>query len=116
MQTSDLARRVMAALSIGPASLHNEAIPCDLLDRHAGLQHAWQSWREHPARLERATALRVALDEALGRDPELRTWAWALTREEKHRAVEPDSAEPVHMTPVRPRPTEPPPTAFTPHD
>ncbi|MFF3517298.1 hypothetical protein [Streptomyces sp. NPDC002573] len=78
MQSSDLARRALDALSAGPAATRNDPVPRHLLDRHPPLRGAWQSWRENPARAERATALRVALDEALDRDAELRLWAERL--------------------------------------
>lgn len=97
MHSSDLARRVLDALSTAPAATRNDPVPQHLLGRHPTLKDTWQSWRENPARTERTTALRVALDEALDRDAELRSWAEHLVTNSQA----PAPAEP----PVPPRPS-----------
>ncbi|MGW4517940.1 hypothetical protein ACWEO4_39690 [Streptomyces sp. NPDC004393] len=100
MQSSDLARTALDALSTGAAATRNDPLPQHLLDRHPTLRGAWQSWRENPARTERATALRVALDEALDRDAELRSWAESLVTDSQTLAPGPPA-------PLRPPATAP---------
>jgi hypothetical protein len=109
VQSSDLARRALDALSTGPAATRNDPVPQHLLDRHPTLRGAWQSWRENPARTERATTLRVTLDEALDRDAELRTWAERLVTNSQAPAP---AGPPI---PPRPPATAPQPPVRPPH-
>ncbi|MCD0486064.1 hypothetical protein LO771_27675 [Streptacidiphilus sp. ASG 303] len=115
MQTSDLARNVLATLSAEPG-VQGEPLPARLLERHPALRDAWLSWRENPERPERATALRVALDEALGRDAELRSWAEAFTVRPSAAAGPAGPALPPHPSAVAPPlpPARPPRTGAAP--
>lgn len=82
MDTSDLARRLLGlspTASGTPRPSRTFPLPEEALSRDPALRAAWISWREHPGRPESVTAFRVALEEALTRDGELRRLALAAT-------------------------------------
>ncbi|MGV9345626.1 serine/threonine-protein kinase [Streptomyces spiralis] len=76
MSGAALAQAVLDSLTVGQTVLE---LPDFVTARHRPLADAWLSWQELPHRPERISALRTALDEALSRDGELRSWARVAT-------------------------------------
>jgi WD40-like Beta Propeller Repeat len=77
MNTAELADQLLTVLTA--VSQVQPPIPQPSLDRNPSLRHAWFACLETPRLPERRLALRIALDEALARDEELRDWARAVT-------------------------------------
>jgi WD40-like Beta Propeller Repeat len=103
MNTTGLADQLLTVLTAAPQV--RPSIPQPSLDRDPSLRHAWFSWLETPRLPERHQALRMALDEALARDEELRDWARAITERSVDMKGTPATATstnpPVTATPAR---------------
>ncbi|RKN43081.1 hypothetical protein [Streptomyces hoynatensis] len=105
MDASDLARRLLGPALTANGTPRAFPLPKEALGRDPALRAAWASWQECPGRPESVTAFRVALEEALSRDEELRRLALAATA-----PPTPPSRPPAPP----PRPPLPPPSASLP--